>query len=566
MGHIQGGWALLARWPIRIKLLLAMAILSTIVSTLALSGFWGLYGYRQLATNISQRAAEFALSSSLPRAADTLRDTCHRIRNARHRGSLFNDISLHDGMLRDENARFHDALAQFRGGLQRYRHQAEDADEPSTLFADGVAQLAVVDALQMRLDRIDALQQAELWTIGEPEFASLQLELDGLAENAEQLPAFLQQRMAGFRNQVRGQYRTMIILAWSSTIAAIAMVGTLLWLFRSLVVRPFRQLLAGSRLVARGDLDHRIDLGTGDELAELAEAMNGMTARFQKAYNDLDDVCRDLDAQVRDRTREVVQREQLASVGFLAAGVAHEINNPLASIAWSAEALESRLHDLLHATRQRDDEETGEPHAVPLSAEQLDSLRTNLRRIQEEAFRCKGITERLLDFSRMGDVRKAPTDLAELAEDVVAMVGTLGQYRCKTIRLDCPEPVVANVNAQQIKQVVLNLVTNALESVGTEGAVDVRVRSVGGAAKITVEDNGCGMDDEVLEHLFEPFFTRRRDGRGTGLGLSITYRIINQHHGQLTAHSDGPQCGARLEVTLPLEATIEIEDERRTAA
>lgn len=561
---------MLARWPIRIKLLLALAILSTIVSTLALSGFWGLYGYRQLATNISQRASEFALSSSLPRAADTLRDTCHRIRNGRHRGSLFDDITLRDVMLRDENARFQDALAQFRSGLQRYRHQVEDADdEPSKLFADGVAQLAVLEELQMRLDRIDALQQPELWMIGEPEFASLQLELDLLADSAEKLPAFLQQRLAGFRNQVRGQYRTMIILAWSSTIAAIVMVGSLLWLFRSLVVRPFRQLLAGSRLVARGDLDHRIDLGTGDEFAELAEAMNGMTARFQKAYNDLGDVCRDLDTQVRDRTREVVQREQLASVGFLAAGVAHEINNPLASIAWSAEALESRLHDLLHATRDADDgqdEEAAEPGAVPLSADQLESLRTNLRRIQEEAFRCKGITERLLDFSRMGDVRKAPTDLAELAEDVVAMIGTLGQYRCKTIRLDCPEPVVANVNAQQIKQVVLNLLTNALESVGTEGAVDVRVRSIGGAAKITVEDNGCGMTEEVLEHLFEPFFTRRQDGRGTGLGLSITYRIINQHHGQLTAHSDGPQCGSRLEVTLPLEAISDVEDERRTAA
>lgn len=566
---------MLACWPIRIKLLLALAILSAIVSTLALSGFWGLYGFRQLATNVSERAAELPLSSSLTRAADTLRDTCHRIRNGGQRETLFDEISFHSIMLRNENARFHDALAEFHSTLQRYSDRVSHSEEPDALLTDGVQQMAVLNGLRTRLARIDALQQPELWKMRESDFRSLQSELDLLADDAEQLPTILQQRMAGFRNDVRGQYRTMIILAWSSTIAAMAMVGTLLWLFRTLIMRPFRKLLAGSRLVARGELNHRIDLGTGDELAELADAMNGMTDRFQKTYDELEAVCRDLDSQVRDRTREVVQREQLASVGFLAAGVAHEINNPLASIAWSAEALESRLHDLLHAPYQPDapssskpGDESGDESSDngPLSADQLDSLRTNLRRIQEEAFRCKGITERLLDFSRMGDLRKSPTDLAELAEDVVAMVGTLGQYRCKTVRLDCPQPVLANVNPQQIKQVVLNLVTNALESVDTEGAVDVRVDTFAGAARITVEDNGCGMTEEVREHLFEPFFTRRRDGRGTGLGLSITYRIINQHDGQLTAHSDGPQRGSRLEVILPLEATSNVEHERLAAA
>ncbi|WP_164102675.1 sensor histidine kinase [Candidatus Laterigemmans baculatus] len=566
---------MLACWPIRIKLLLALAILSAIVSTLALSGFWGLYGFRQLAMNVSERAAELPLSSSLTRSADTLRDTCHRIRNGSHRESLFDEISFRSIMLRNENARFHDALADFHSTLERYSDRLSHSEVPDSLLTDGVQQMAVLNDLRSRLSRIEALQQPELWEMRESDFRSLQAELDLLAEDAERLPTILQQRMAGFRNDVRGQYRTMIILAWSSTIAAIAMVGTLLWLFRTLIMQPFRQLLAGSRRVARGELNHRIDLGTGDELAELAAAMNGMTDRFQKTYDELEAVCRGLDAQIRDRTREVVQREQLASVGFLAAGVAHEINNPLASIAWSAEALESRLHDLLH-TPHRSAGDSGECDSgecdsggdgfSPLSEDQLESLRTNLRRIQEEAFRCKGITERLLDFSRMGDLRKSPTDLAELAEDVVAMVGTLGQYRCKTVRLDCSGPVIANVNPQQIKQVVLNLVTNALESVDTEGAVDVRVDTVGDSARITVEDDGCGMTDEVREHLFEPFFTRRRDGRGTGLGLSITYRIVNQHDGQLTAHSEGPQCGSRLEVLLPLEASSDVDHERLAAA
>jgi signal transduction histidine kinase len=322
------------------------------------------------------------------------------------------------------------------------------------------------------------------------------------------------------------------------------MVGILLWAFRSLVVKPFRTLLDGSRLVAGGQFDHRIDLGTGDELSELADAMNDMTDRFQGALRQVNSYCTDLDRQVRERTREVIQNEHLASVGFLAAGVAHEINNPLATVAWSAESLQSRVAEiamLASPDRLVDDE-------------LCDALTTNLRRIEDEAYRCKGITEKLLDFSRLSEIRRAPTDLVELVTDVVTMVGKVGKYRCKTIRTHFEGPVVAHVNPQEIRQVVLNLVTNSLESVDCDGAVDVHVRTHRACASVAVEDNGCGMTAEVLRHLFEPFFTRRRDGTGTGLGLSITYRIVSQHGGSLTASSDGEGCGSRLEMLLPLTA------------
>ena len=93
-----------------------------------------------------------------------------------------------------------------------------------------------------------------------------------------------------------------------------------------------------------------------------------------------------------------------------------------------------------------------------------------------------------------------------------------------------------------------------MESVDTDGFVDVYVRNRGRHAQVIVEDNGCGMTREVREHLFEPFFTRRQDGTGTGLGLSITYRIVSQHHGSLVAHSDGEGKGSRLELLLPIEA------------
>jgi signal transduction histidine kinase len=564
-------------------LLAALVMLTAIVTTLACSGFWGLYGFRQLATSVSERAAELPLISKLSRNADTLRDSFHRIRDGltQHR---FVDPTLRSVTLREENSRFHEALASYRNALELYAGRFDPAETSPNLLADVSQRQAVIEQLRDRVNRVDMPHYAELWTLGNREFAVLQNDLNLLVDETESLPRLLQERMAGFRNEVKGRYRTMIALAWSSLVAAIFMLGTLLWLFRKMVVKPFRGLLAGSRLVAGGDLDHRIDLGTGDEFSELANAMNSMTDRFQRTYDELEAVCRDLDKEVCDRTREVVQREQLASVGFLAAGVAHEINNPLASIAWSAEALESRLHDLLHgdaadvaAERQSiagldqtaaDSTQSTLAFAgtVALTSDQLKSLRTNLKRIQEEAFRCKGITERLLDFSRMGDVRRSPSDLTDLIQDVVAMVGTLGQYRCKTIRFETTRPVVADVNPQQIKQVVLNLLTNALESVDKDGAVDVRVDSRGDMAHIVVSDDGCGMTSEVRENLFEPFFTRRRDGRGTGLGLSITCRIVNQHGGQITAHSDGPGLGSRLEVILPIRASNHGESEVNNAA
>jgi len=283
-------------------------------------------------------------------------------------------------------------------------------------------------------------------------------------------------------------------------------------------------------------------------MAELASALNDMTARFQEIRNGLD-------AQVKQRTREVVRSEQLASVGFLAAGVAHEINNPLASIAWCAESLDSRLQEALQGHAE---------NTQSLAVGDVEILQKYLRRIQDEAFRCKGITEKLLDFSRLGDVEKHDTDLGELVQGVIEMVRHLGTYRQKKIEFDCREYVLVPVNAQEIKQVVLNLITNALDSLEPGGTVWISLAKSGSWAELIVRDDGCGMTDEGLRHLFEPFFTRRRDGSGTGLGLSITYRIVTDHGGAIEPHSAGKGRGATMRVLLPLQPT-KVESQARAA-
>lgn len=356
-------------------------------------------------------------------------------------------------------------------------------------------------------------------------------------------------------------------MAWSSAILAGGMLIGLFVYARSAVVRPFKNLLYGARRVAQCDFAYRIHTSTSDEIAELAHAINLSAQSFLAIQKDLKE-------QVRQRSEEVIRNEQLASVGFLAAGVAHEINNPLAAIAWSAEALEARLHRILHPVMRvstgmqvsTDPNASASSNAVvsseTLAGTDLDTLRTYLRRIQDEAFRCKGITERLLDFSRLGtNQRKQQTDMNEVVQDVVDMVRHLGPYRSQKIEIETGEsPAIAWASPQEMKQVVLNLITNALESLDPDsksGLVRVKVlpRPELDQVHLLIEDNGCGMDQEVMKHLFEPFFTRRRDGRGTGLGLPITNRIITDHGGRITPRSEGPGLGSRFEIALPSKPT-----------
>jgi signal transduction histidine kinase len=317
-------------------------------------------------------------------------------------------------------------------------------------------------------------------------------------------------------------------------------------LFRKWIARPLSILVEGSREVAAGKFDHRINLECDDEMRELGESLNAMTARFQEIRDDLD-------CQVRERTKQVVRSEQMASVGFLAAGVAHEINNPLASIAMCSESLEGRLADLLD---QMDDSRAAD----------RDVVRSYLEMIQKEAFRCKQITEKLLDFSRMGDPERHHHDLRELVSSVIEMLRHLGKYQNKNVVLRDGPPVIAEVCAQEIKQVVLNLITNGLDSVEVGGTVKVAITADARHARIVVEDNGCGMTSDVIQHLFEPFFTRRRGGQGTGLGLSISYRIVEEHDGQITPHSDGPGKGSKFIVSLPLRQPVARRQRNSAAA
>jgi len=544
---VSGRTGVHKRRPIRDKLLLGGLLVGIMVATLSASSFLGIYSYRRLVRALSCRAAELPRASAL--------DACVSDLRLAHARALSGDTGTFAGSgaaamplllrppgagMRDEPAFgdwFTDQIERTWWALERYCEELRAGELDDMPFGDRSRERETARAITECLEKVRSItgtgRGRMLPWIEESvpdqrrKLLAVEPHLERLATLSAELPTFLQERLHDLSHEVRVGYRTLIVTTWAAALAATVLLAALGVLTYRWVFRPLRLLGQGSRRVAAGDFDFRIRLDTRDEMAELAGALNDMTRRFQEIRDDLD-------RQVQLRTREVVRNEQLASVGFLAAGVAHEINNPLASIAMCAESLESRLE------------------TPPAGESDMQVMRRYLELIQQEAFRCKGITEKLLDFSRLGEVRRQPTAILALVTDVADMLRHVGRFNGRTIDVDAGADVLVMVNPQEIKQVVLNLLVNALDSIEEAGRVRVGVQRDGAAAVLVFTDDGCGMTDEVLEHLFEPFFTRRRAGQGTGLGLSIVHRIVADHGGRIEAASAGPGQGSTFRVTLPV--------------
>ena len=292
---------------------------------------------------------------------------------------------------------------------------------------------------------------------------------------------------------------------------------------------PVRSIAKGCTRIANGDTRFRLPLASRwqDEFADLVSGVNCMADRFLQAEEELQH-------KVRERSEQLIRSQKLASVGFLAAGVAHEINNPLSAISVAAESLEMRLHEL-----------DGMP------SEEAREIMERITMIRRESRRCGEITRRLLDFSYGDKAGRVPVDLAELIREVLLMVQHLGRYSDRSVEFQCDRRVVAEVNAAQMKQVILNLIANALQATQAGGHVKVRLTEQVDSIVIGIEDDGCGMDEETLHHIFDPFFTTKETGQGTGLGLSITHRIIENHSGTITPISNGPGLGSTFQIRLP---------------
>jgi two-component system NtrC family sensor kinase len=240
--------------------------------------------------------------------------------------------------------------------------------------------------------------------------------------------------------------------------------------------------------------------------------------------------------QLRRSQDLLLRQEKLASLGRLAAGLAHEINNPLSSVAGFAEALERRAR----SERIRDMEE-------------FRDLPEYLAFIQEEVGRASAIVRHLLDFARQREPSFEELDLAALIRDTVALVRRQAVVSNKEITLDLPPHLPAvQADHQMLQQVVLNLVTNALDAIDGEGEVRITALPASGHVEVCIKDTGCGIPPEHLARVFDPFFTTKDVGKGTGLGLAICQGIVEQHGGSIEVKSDGVNQGTTVAIRLPV--------------
>lgn len=524
---------------IRYQMYFGVITLLVIITLLSIVSLQGASKYRNLTKSINQRSTEIPLAIELGIAVSDLRsqlwDANRTQQEIQPYWEEFNPKKGKRDPLWQINIQA--KLKKTEEAFKNYQNKINNGREFDQGITTTQEEKNNLDKFKKMLDVVkDNVNSHNDVFESSNNFDVIEAKLTELQDLYIQFPVSMQQRMESFSEDARTEYRAWMTISGLAGIAAFGLTGFLIFRFQHRIIRPLELLIEGSRQVTAGNYDFRIQLKTNDEVAELADAMNATTESFQSIKSDLN-------KQVSQRTREVVRSEKMASVGFLAAGVAHEINNPLASIAWSAESLETRIQDILNPTN--------EAHPSDIDAE-IEDMKKYLRRIQDEAFRCKGITAGLLDFSRMGDAKKSDVNLSEIIHSVVSIVKPLSKYRNREIEVDADASISALGNEQEIKQVALNLITNALGCVEENGIVRIQLRQENNFAELIVTDNGCGMTSEVQKHLFEPFFTRRRDGQGTGLGLSITYQIIEEHGGKITAHSDGPGFGSEFRVCLPL--------------
>ena len=241
--------------------------------------------------------------------------------------------------------------------------------------------------------------------------------------------------------------------------------------------------------------------------------------------------------RLQETQRRLSRSEKLAGIGTLAAGVAHEINNPLASVASCAEGLMNRIDNV--DFKSKDDE---------------DVFPDYLKTICDETYRCKSIISKLLDFSRRQVPVFGKVDINGLLSDVVKLVGRQKGLNNLSMELNFhSEPLIIYGDFNQLKQVSLNMILNAIDATEGGGQISISTSRSDNDAQIKFEDSGCGIVSENLDKVFEPFFSTKSPGKGTGLGLSICYGIIEEHKGKLLVSSDGVGKGATLTIILPVD-------------
>lgn len=276
---------------------------------------------------------------------------------------------------------------------------------------------------------------------------------------------------------------------------------------------PIIKLREGAEKIGKGDFRYRIEVRSKDEFGELAEGFNRMAENLER---------------LQEMEERLNHSERLASIGRFAAAIAHEINNPVGNIIGLAKLMKRDVND--------------------------EGIRSDLEAIIRDADRCGRIIKDLLLYSRQSPPKKERVLLRDLIKEAVnSAKKMIDSKRIEIIDITEGDLPYINVDPIQIGQVINNIIQNSIQSIETEGKVFVRAEIIDiNRVEISVSDTGCGIDEEIKDKIFYPFFTTKRVGEGTGLGLAISYSIIQNHGGEITVESKKGE-GSKFMIRLPLD-------------
>ncbi|MGB9432677.1 MAG: ATP-binding protein [Candidatus Acidiferrum sp.] len=332
------------------------------------------------------------------------------------------------------------------------------------------------------------------------------------------------------------------------TVLAVLGVAILISAFvRRMLGGPLRALTEGTHRLGSGDLGYQIPIQSSGELQDLANSFNTMSSQIQDAHNEINAWNRTLEERVEQKTRELsgaqeemLRVERMASIGKLAAVVAHEINNPLAGILTYSKLLKKRL------SRE------SQPNAENISMLDL---------MESESRRCGEIVKNLMTFARPTSMNREPSDLNAVIDRCVRLVQHQLTLKNIELHLDLNQDLPAvRCDPGQIEQVILALVMNAIDALSNGGNLSLASRKSADSESLQVEvrDDGVGMPRDVLAKMFEPFFTTKEHGRGLGLGLAISRNIVDRHGGRIDVASE-PGHGTAFTITLPIQSSVPLK-------
>jgi len=310
------------------------------------------------------------------------------------------------------------------------------------------------------------------------------------------------------------------------------------------IMLPVGKMVAATRNIAAGRFDQEVQSSPQHgEIALLADSFNTMLKSLRQMRGDLEEWGRTLEEKVKQRSEElgamqtrVAQSERLASLGMLAAGVAHEINNPLGAIlALTALTLEDVKED--------------------------DPNRESLQEVVKQTQRCRDIVKGLLEFSRHSKVNTELADLNKILQDTLSLVTKQAQFLNITMAINYdPQLPPVMADKSELEEVFMNILMNAVQAMQERGTITITTghSTPDNSVEVLISDTGCGVPPDKINQVFDPFFTTKESGQGTGLGLSIAYGIVTSHRGSISVESEVGK-GSTFKIRLPIASAVATE-------